>query len=64
MPDTITMKADCALKAQANLGEDVEEIEFPEGTELVVLKEWENAYLAKNDDGKLFNVKKELVEAG
>jgi hypothetical protein len=57
------MKEACTLRAQANLGEEVEEVELPAGEELTVLKEWENHYLVKNDDGKLFNVEKRLVEA-
>ena len=61
MPDTVTLREACTLKAQANLGEDVEEIEFDAGEELSVLKEWESHYLVKNADGKLFNVEKRLV---
>ena len=63
MPDTVKIKDACTLKAQANLGEEVEDIEFSSGDELTVLKEWANAYLVKNDDGKLFNIQKEQVEA-
>jgi hypothetical protein len=61
LPDTVTLREACTLKAQANLGEDVEEIEFDAGEELTVLKEWEHHYLVKNADGKLFNVEKRLV---
>lgn len=64
MPDTVKIKDDCTLKAQANLGEEVEPVEFSSGDELSVLKEWASFYLVKNDDGKIFNIKKELVEAG
>lgn len=62
MADTITIKDTVTLKAQANLGEDIEETEFEAGTELAVLHEFEEAWLVKDDDGRLFNVKKELAE--
>ena len=62
MPDSITLKEDAVFKHQANLGEDLEEVELPAGQELQVLQEWDDHYLAKDDDGKLFNVAKELTE--
>ncbi len=55
------MKKNTTLKHQANLGEEVEEVELAQGEELVVLKEWNDAWLAKSSDGKLFNVKKDLA---
>jgi hypothetical protein len=55
------MKEACTLKVQANLGEEVEEVEFDSGDELTVLKEWANHYLVKDDDGKIFNIEKSLV---
>jgi hypothetical protein len=55
------MKEACTLKAQANLGEEIEEVEFDAGDELTVLKEWANHYLVKDDDGKIFNIEKSLV---
>jgi hypothetical protein len=62
MADSIKLKQAVTLKHQANLGEDLEEIELAAGDELAVLQEWESAWLAKTSDGKLFNVKKELAE--
>ncbi len=62
MPDAITLKEDLVLKHQANLGEDVEEVELAAGTELQVLQEWASHYLAKDDDGQLFSVAKELAD--
>ncbi len=62
MSNTIKLKQATTLKHHSNLGEEVEDIHFPAGQDLTVLKEWEKAYLVKDDDGKLFNVKKELVE--
>jgi hypothetical protein len=62
MADTIRITTGVSLKHQANLGEDVAEVDFSAGDELTVLQEWEHAYLAKSGDGKLFNVKKEVAE--
>jgi hypothetical protein len=62
MADTIRITSALTLKHQANLGEDVEEVELAEGDELSVLQEWESAWLAKTSDGKLFNVKKDAAE--
>ena len=62
MADSIKLKSSVVLKHQANLGEDLAEVEFSPGDELTVLQEWETAWLAKSGDGKLFNVKKELAE--
>jgi len=62
MADTIRITSNVTLKHQANLGEDVEEVEFSSGDELSVLQEWESAWLAKSSDGKLFNVKKDAAE--
>ncbi len=62
MADTIRIKDDITLKAQANLGEEIEEIDFASGTELAVLQEFDTAWLVKDEDGKLFNVKKELAD--
>ncbi|MCE2390719.1 MAG: hypothetical protein J4G09_04470 [Proteobacteria bacterium] len=62
MPDSITLKEDAVFKHQANLGEDLEDVEVSAGTELQVLQEWDDHYLAKDDDGKLFNVAKELAD--
>jgi hypothetical protein len=64
LPDSITLKQDVTLRHQANLGEEISDIELSAGTELTVLQEWEHHYLAKDGDGKLFNVRKELVEPG
>ncbi len=61
MSDTITIKETITLKHQANLGEEIEDVELAAGQELAVLKEWESAYLVKDDDGKLLNVKKDLI---
>ena len=63
MAETIKFKADVVLKYQPNLGEEVAEQEFAEGSQLAVLQEWDDFWLCKNEDGQLFNVKKSLVEA-
>ena len=38
-------------------------LEVSAGEELVVLKEWENAYLVKDAEGRLFNVFKDQVDS-
>jgi hypothetical protein len=55
------MKESATLKHQANLGEEVADVELAEGEELTLLKEWKSHYLAKNSDGKLLNVPKSLA---
>ncbi len=62
MADSIKLKEDMTLKHQPNLGEDVADVELPAGTELEVLQEFDSVWLVKDDEGKLFNVKKELAE--
>ncbi len=62
MADTIKLTEDISLRYQANLGEDVSSDDFSAGDELTVLQEFDNAWLAKSDDGKLFNVKKDQAE--
>ncbi len=61
MPDSVTPKTALVLKHQPNLGEDVADVELAAGEELVVLKEWENSYLVKDAEGRLFNVAKDQV---
>jgi hypothetical protein len=62
MADTIRIKRSVQYKHQANLGEEVAEVSFSAGDELTVLQDWENSWLAKTSDGKLFNVKKDVAE--
>ena len=57
-----TIKQAITLKHQSNLGEEVEEISFSEGDEVTVLKEWDDRFLCKNDDGQLFNIPKDAVD--
>ncbi len=57
------IKQAVTFRHRVNLGEDLEEVSFDEGAELTVLKEWEDRYLCKDDDGRLFNVPKEYLEA-
>jgi hypothetical protein len=59
---TVKFKEASSLKHQPNLGEEPNEVSFAEGDEVSVLQEWENSYLIKNAEGKLFNVGKERVE--
>ena len=61
MADSIVLKEAVTLSSQANLGEEIVETEFNDGTELPVLQEFETAWLVKDDDGRLFNVRKEIA---
>ena len=56
-----TLNRAIALKHQPNLGEDVTEVEFGEGSEVTVLKEWENHVLVKDAQGRVFNAPKDAV---
>ena len=58
-----SIKHPITLKHRANLGEEAEDVEFQEGEEVTVLKEWEESILCKNDDGKLFNIPKDALDA-
>ena len=61
MSDTITLKSATTLKHQSNLGEDVDEVPFDAGQTFDVLKAWQDHYLVKDEDGRLFTVSRELV---
>lgn len=56
------LKQAITLKHTASAGSETEEIAFEKGEEVTVLKEWTDFYLAKNSDGKLFNIEKSLIE--
>jgi hypothetical protein len=62
MADTIRIREDITLKHQSNLGEEIEDVDFSAGDELTILQEWDESWLAKNDAGQFFNIKKELAE--
>ena len=57
------IKEAVTLKHRANLGEQAEEVQFEAGQEVTVLKEWAQSYLCKNDEGQLFHVPKDQLEA-
>jgi hypothetical protein len=50
-----------SLRHRANLGEEVTKIDFAEGEEVTILKQWAHHYLIKDDEGRVFNVEKDLV---
>lgn len=64
MADSVRPREALTLKHQANLGEQVDEVEMEAGAELTVLREFDHHYLVKDADGRLFNVRKDLVEEG
>ena len=60
--ERIRLKGSITLRHQANLGEDVSEVNFEEGNELQVLQTYRTAWLVKDEENRLFNIKKELAE--
>lgn len=62
MAERIRLKGSVTLRHQANLGEDVSEVSFEEGNELQVLHTYPTAWLVKDEENRLFNIKKELAE--
>ena len=56
------IKQPLTLKHRANLGEEAQDVEFQQGEEVTVLKEWAESLLCKNEEGLLFNIPKEHVE--
>jgi len=58
-----TIKKAMTLKHRANLGEEPEDVAFAEGDEVTVLQDWEDACLCKNEDGMLFNIRKNHLES-
>jgi hypothetical protein len=60
--DTIRIKQNVSLKHRPNLGEEPSDVDLDAGAELTVLKTWADAWLAKDGDGRLFNVKKHQAE--
>lgn len=57
-----TIKRALALGHRANTGEDVRQVEFAVGDEVVVLQEWSDFFLCRNTDGLLFNVPKDAID--
>ena len=49
------------LKHKPNVGEDVVDVEFDAGTEVTILEKWENHYLVKDGEGRVFNAPKDAV---
>jgi hypothetical protein len=63
MPSATLTRA-VTLKHRSNLGEEPEDVAFAEGQKVTVLKQWDDRTLCKNEAGQLFNVPKELLQAG
>jgi hypothetical protein len=57
-----TINRNLTLGHRANIGEDVQQIEFSEGEEITVLQEWSDHFLCRSRDGLLFNVPREAVD--
>ena len=56
-----TISKDVSLEHQANLGEEVESVEFKQGEKVTILKEWRDSYLCRNSAGQLYNIPKQFI---
>jgi SH3-like domain-containing protein len=59
-----SMKQGVTLGHSLTKASGVSQVRLAAGDEVTIVKEWENHYLIKTADGRLFNVQKELVDAG
>jgi hypothetical protein len=59
-----TLKTALTLLHKPNLGEEAQPVDFEAGAQLEVLKEWREHYLCKDDEGRVFNVPKQALDAG
>lgn len=57
-----SMKQDVTVGYSPTKASGVTQVSLSAGDPVTVVKEWAEHYLIKTSDGKLFNVKKELVE--
>ncbi len=56
------IKHDISLGHRPNLGDDVSQVELRAGDEVSVLKVWQDRVLAKDAEGRLFNIPSEALE--
>ena len=56
-----TISKDVRLEHQANLGEEVENVDFKQGEQVTILKEWRDGFLCRNAAGQLFNIPAEFI---
>lgn len=54
---------DITLGHQPQKSASAEKISLPAGEEVTIVREFEHHYLVKTGEGKVFNVKKEFVDA-
>jgi hypothetical protein len=55
---------DVTLGHQAQKSSDASQVALAAGEQVSIIREFEHHYLVKTGDGKVFNVKKEFVDAG
>ena len=53
---------DISLGHRANLGDDTAQVEFRAGDEVSVLTVWRDRVLAKDAEGRLFNIPRSALE--
>jgi len=58
-----TLRDDLTLGHRANTGEAVAEVTLVVGDAVTILSEWSEHYLVRDEQGRVFNLRKEVVEA-
>ena len=53
---------DISLGHRSNLGDDVAQVDFQAGDEVSVLKVWRDRVLARDAEGRLFNIPRRALE--
>jgi len=56
-----TLTQDVTLKHRANLGDPVGQITLSAGASITILSEWSEHYLARDSQGRIFNICKQVV---
>ena len=59
-----SINQDVVLGHAATKASGVSQVTLSAGTQVTILREWAHHYLVKTAEGKLFNVRKECVDAG
>ena len=58
-----TLREDVTLGHRANTGDPVAEIALAVGDPVTILSGWSEHYLVRDDQGRIFNLRKEAVAA-
>ena len=55
---------DVTLGHRAQTSSQVSQVSLPAGEQVTIIREFQHHYLVKTGDGRIYNVKKEFVDAG